>query len=224
MKKLSLLATLILSASLQTACDDDSSSDNIVVEPAPPSPTLTEPNLATPAVEIKLVGNTFSSPCLSVGVLDLTSSNRLVAFEDSGDFQKKEDFFLGDSCGDSPYLTLETEGTFVDGGKSSPDQPTATIDFAVADTFLTIHNESLQITFNANSYCGKSDWALGERVSISAISCDFFPSKVGTTVADVYTIEEGALYFGNTFSFDSQAGAVRPTDVDRDISFRIPSI
>lgn len=217
------IASLLIVLSMTAACDNDDD-DNIVVDPAPPTQTtLTEPVLETPTVAPVLVGQTFTTPCLSTEMAavpfdDLTSSNRVLVFGQSDEFSSRSDFFLGDTCGDSPYLTYEISGTYADLGEAT-DLSYNNLDILVTDAFLTVQAERQLITFNANSFCGKSDWVLGERVSLTTVNCGFIAPKAGATVAEIYAFEDDKLFLGNNLSFDSPSFATRPSGLNRDISY-----
>lgn len=222
MKKALPFLAILLSTGLTFACKDDDD-DRIVVEDAPPSPTEEAPTLTQPAVELTLPGHTFQTPCLPVTFYDLDSTKRLLSLETSGAFTATDDIFLGDSCGVSPYLTLETSGTYVDGGKQTADATLANIDFAVTESYLTVKEERMLITFNANSYCGKADWVIDEKVSLKDLNCEFIPARIGSTIQDVYAIEDSSLYFGGNVAWTAKAGQPRPTGVDRNVKYELPS-
>lgn len=213
------LLAVLLSMSLAIACDDDSSDGDVVVEQAPPSQTQPTPALANPEVEISLKNSTFASPCLFMTMLDMQAATHQIAFDDANGYSTKDAFFLGDTCGVSPYMTLETKGTYVDGGKQPENAGIANIDFTVTEAYLTLHTERILTTFNANAYCGKNDWKLDEKVSLATVNCDFVPNHIGSTINDIYSIEEESLYFGSKLALTPKAGEARPASVDRDIKY-----
>lgn len=222
MKSISVLSAFILAAGL-VGCGGDSGSDDVVAQPVAP-PTNAATPLTEPVLELSIVGQSFEAACRNVELFNLTSLKQSISFTKEGSFQKNEDVFLGDSCGTTPYISFESVGSYVDGGKSTPEQKTSTIDFTVADEFITVRTEQMLISFNANAYCGKSDWALDQKVSLKGLDCDFYQSTVGSTINDIYAVEDEVLYFGGNYAFASKAGSPRPTDVDRDVAFRVPEV
>jgi hypothetical protein len=218
-----LSLSLVTMAAFSVSCEKDDS-DDIVVEAAPPSPTAPAPSLTSPVVSLTLPGNTFESVCLEKRLLDMTSTTRRMSFGPNGEFSKLESFFLGDDCGASPYLTYETLGTYVDLGKNSDLVGSNNIDFTIQSTALTPLNELLVVTFNTRRYCGKSDWALNQKVDVTGLNCEGLTLNGAQQVADIYVVEDDVLYLGTTFNYDSAKEATRPSSVDRDVSYRIPTL
>ncbi|MES2744239.1 MAG: hypothetical protein EOP04_10970 [Proteobacteria bacterium] len=219
----------LLSLSLATmtafsfGCDDDDDND-VVVETAPPSPSSPTPTLTTPAVKATLPGNTFESTCLETRLLDMMSTTRRMVFGAAGELSKTETFFLGDDCGSDPYLVYESSGSYSDLGPNSDLVGTNNLDFAIQSTSLTPLTELLVVSFNTRGYCGKTDWAVDKKVDVTGLSCEGLSLNTATQVSDIYVVEDDILYLGSTFNYDSAKDAVRPTSVDRDVTYRIPSI
>ncbi|RZA26317.1 MAG: hypothetical protein EOP10_04070 [Proteobacteria bacterium] len=219
----------LLSLSLATmtafsfGCEDDDDND-VIVEAASPSPTTPTPGLTSPTVEATLPGNTFESTCLETRLLDMMSTTRRLVFGAAGELSKTETFFLGDDCGTSPYLVYESTGTYSDKGPNSDLVGSNNIDFAIQSTSLTPLSELLVVSFNTRQYCGKKDWVLDQKVDVTGLSCDSLSLNTATQAADIYVVEDDVLYLGSTFNYDSAKDATRPTSVDRDVSYRIPSI
>ncbi|RYZ87011.1 MAG: hypothetical protein EOP04_12690 [Proteobacteria bacterium] len=199
--KIALLSSVLALGLLSGACSDDDDDKN---------PADQIPN--------QLAG-LYKTDCSQNGVLGLTSTAREIDLTAIGGFDRKEMYYGGDACTDAVALTYRVTGTVQSQGALPENTQLDLINFSVSEAYITPGTDALVTTLNTTKFCGKSDWAIGQEVTIGGLDCNGFTIRKGDVIPEVYEDVDGTLYFGKKFALLLNQTGERPTEVDMDLPY-----
>lgn len=197
-KAVSLIALSLL---ILPACGDNDDNDNNAVEEIPTN----------------YLG-LYKTDCVASTVLGLSHTIRTVDLQADGGFSRGEAYFSDDKCQQSA-LELRVEGTAQEKGDLPENPELDMLNFSVSEVYIKVNNEVLQTTLNTTSFCGFTDWAVGQERDVSGADCRGFTIKKGDVIQEVVDDREGTLYFANSFALLLNKTDDRPLAIDDKIPY-----
>jgi hypothetical protein len=156
----------------------------------------------------------WESNCFDADAFGLTESAR-VTFDRNRVIRLSRVSSSG-SC-EGTAVEIMQEGVFAKGAEISPSVPA--IDLQITSIRIKPISADGVAILRLGAFCGISDWQEGVEREVTALTgkekC--FP-KVPTTIFNVYTIESGRLYFGDTPK-DMTDILNRPVALNREIAY-----
>lgn len=127
-----------------------------------------------------------------------------------------------DVYSDADCKTLETtyddQGTYTLPGEAK--EGSQNIDLKMTDITVTPRSDEIAKQYNAQKYCGFTDWQNGFGKAMMGNECEGFPIKDETTVHNVFDVRDDKFYLGETELFlGTSDEAQRPKSVNLDAPF-----
>lgn len=162
-------------------------------------------------------GSAWSTGCVDTGqsVYDKRTANFT-----GGSFTIVSTMYADSACS-TGYIKMEMAGSYVISGVVSETTNYVGLDETISSINLTLLDATLVSYYNANSYCGFTNWAINVAKNIAGLTCDGSTiSAAGTTGYDIYYASNGILNFGlYDASHDGMSTATRPVAIDPVYSF-----
>jgi hypothetical protein len=142
-------------------------------------------------------------------------------FDVDKEFQRKVTFFKDDGCSE-PIGVLETKGDMNEGEEIADGNGVREINFTVKEMTFKPQSDFITAALNTVSYCGISDWTVGNSVDLLGNDCGGTSIDRNESSYNIFKIDDERLYFGSTSLWLRQGDAAeRPTDLELQHEFTL---
>lgn len=161
----------------------------------------------------KIEGGTWTTSCLAT---QGGGTQKRTALYANGQYTETLTSY-SDTC-TTKTIELVTTGNYVIGGVVGPQNSALKLDRIMVTYMVIPANSTLADSYNANAFCGITNWTVGVGVNVLGKTCSgsVMPA-VGTYYYDIFYIsifESNTLKFGYTDStHDASTPAKRPTSL-----------
>ena len=161
-------------------------------------------------------GSSWGSNCAPTGQLyDFRTANFT-----NGQFSMTSSAYADYRCS-TGLLKMEAKGTYTIGSVISSTTNYVAIDEVLINMLVTPLNASVVSSYNTNSFCGFTNWALGVAKDVAGLVCNGEQvTASGTAGFDIYYASNGVLNFGLfDASHDGSSASTRPVDLDKTFNY-----
>lgn len=158
--------------------------------------------------------------CDSIGSLRLIGASTRQGYEFSGETLKKVDQIYSEADCVEPAVSVTYTGVFTTHDEIAPDVSPFEVTFQSVQ--VVPMNEKGKDLLNTVNFCGKKDWAIHVPADLTAAArgnlcpLDALPKSR----FDIYSVQDGVLYFGKGDDDDLTAAESRPVELDTEDPFR----
>ena len=162
----------------------------------------------------ELAGN-WDLGCSEKDFMGFTGVKENLGFSFIGDYERSIRLHDDTRC-KTEVGRFDVKGTYaVLGATANTTDGTRDINLTLSEFDFTILTDSLAAVVNGGNFCGRSDWAVNQTVSLLGLDCAIGKINRGDVIYDIFLIEKNSLFFNDQLGVVGfRPSAIRPEKLD----------